>query len=215
MAKTAVAKVAQSAKADGALESCATELHLNLAPLGPSRRASEGFADPTAARTLPASVSIQEEAFAELLELVAEGWSLSKIAGLHGLRKPGALWPAIRHNPARYADYKAARAAYAENCAARADTTADLVLAGELRPDAAKVVIDQARWAASRADPHTWGEQQRVSIEGDIHVHQASDDDLRDQLAGIVSALAARPVVEVQDVSDAEIVDDAPVDSPS
>jgi hypothetical protein len=38
-------------------------------------------------------VSIQDEAFAELLELVAEGWSLSKIAGLHGLRKPGALWP--------------------------------------------------------------------------------------------------------------------------
>jgi len=211
MAKLAVLK-SEAAAAGRALGSGE---HLTLAPLGPLRRAQEGFADPAAARILPASVALTDEAFAELLELVAEGWSLGKIAALHGLRVPGALWPAINTNTSRRLAYRAARAAYGEACAARADTTADLVLAGELRPDAAKVVIDQARWAASRADPHTWGEQQRVSIEGDIHVHQASDDDLRDQLAGIVSALAARPVVDVVDVTDAEVVEDSPGNPPS
>jgi hypothetical protein len=150
-----------------------------------------------------------------MLELFGRGCTVQQVAAHYGLFQTRALWQYINVDPTRRAAYKAARADYGAAQAARADDTASLVLAGELRADAAKVVIDQARWAASRADPHTWGEQQRVSIEGEVHVHHSSDDDLRDQLAGIVSALAARPGSAVQDVQDAEIVDDAPVDSPS
>ena len=211
MAKTAVVK----ADADKAIEGCATQLHLTLAPLGIARREQLGLPDPGKARVAPTSISAEAEAWEEMLELFGRGCTVQQVAAYYGLFQSRALWQFINVDPTRRAAYKAARADFGAAQAARADDTASLVLAGELRADAAKVVIDQARWAAARADPLNWGEQQRVSIEADIKVHHSSDDDLRDQLAGIVSALAARPVVEVQDVSDAEIVDDVPVDSPS
>jgi len=211
VAKTAVVK----ADADGAIEGRATQLHLTLTPLGVVRREQLGLPEPGKARIAPTSISAEAEAWEEMLELFGRGCTVQQVAAYYGKFQSRALWQYINVDPTRRAAYKAARADYGAAQAARADDTASLVLAGELRPDAAKVVIDQARWAAARADPINWGEQQRVSIEADINVHHSSDDDLRDQLSSIVSALAARPVVDVTDVSDAEVVEDNPVNLPS
>ena len=191
------------------LESIENHLHLTLTPLGVARRGQLGLPEPGKSRVAPTSISAEPEAWEEMLELFGSGCTIQQVAAHYGLFQSRALWQYINNDATRRAAYKAARADYGAAQAARADETANQVAAGEMRPDAAKVVIDQARWSAARADPHTWGEQQRVSIEGDLHVHQANDADLRDQLSGIVSALAARTGTVVQDVSDAEVVDDA------
>lgn len=102
-----------------------------------------------------------------ILERLAQGQSVRAAAKAEGVAVSTAvqrLWSEKWHD-----HYARARELGAEVIAARVLDTAELVMAGRLKPEEARVAIDAFKWVAGKQMPKRYAEPagQRVAIQGE------------------------------------------------
>jgi hypothetical protein len=92
-----------------------------------------------------------------ILERVADGESLKAICEQEGMpnRETVRLW--LRDDPEFLAEYARAKEEQAETLVEQFADIEDRVLTGELKPDAAKVVLWSRQWRAEKLKPRVYG----------------------------------------------------------
>jgi hypothetical protein len=113
----------------------------------------------------------------EICELVAQCVPVARICAMEGMPNKATLYRWKRDN-AEFSDkYARAREDRAD---ARQDEMDDIVqrmLAGEIKPDAARVAIDAIKWQMGKEKPKIYGEKIQIDARHE-HVNGLSDAEL-------------------------------------
>lgn len=123
-----------------------------------------------ASRTLAKQIVRTPELRADLLERVAEGYSLGKIAKMHGI-EPVIFYRVVMQ--AMRDEVRAAREVYAEQLVEKNLELADEVQEGRVAGTDAKVAAGIRQWYAERAASEEWGQKSttNVNIKGVVGLH--------------------------------------------
>tara|TARA_R110000868_G_scaffold147948_1_gene369591 strand:+ start:208 stop:606 length:399 start_codon:yes stop_codon:yes gene_type:complete len=120
-----------------------------------------------------------------ILQQIAEGKSLREICAQDGFpdRQTVRNW---NLNDAEFSARCArAREEQADTLFDEQAHIEDQVLSGDLKPDAAKVVLSSRQWRMEKLKPKSYGQKLDVNHDGRIkHVHELSDGDLANIAAG-------------------------------
>ena len=131
-----------------------------------------------------------EEVVDAICSRIADGESLRRICEDDDMpgRRTVLDWLDNDANEQFRAKYARAREAQADGIF---DGMADIearVSGGDLRPDAARVVLESQRWRAEKLKPKVYGSKTSVEHSGSIHTEK-SDDQLDKEIAVIKAAL--------------------------
>lgn len=111
-----------------------------------------------------------QETRTTILEQIAEGKSLREVCrqdGMPGFRTVMEWLDAEEDFRTKYAR---AREAQADVLFDGMATIEDKVEAGELKPDAARVILDSRRWRAEKLKPKVYGSKADVNITGSLSI---------------------------------------------
>ncbi len=134
------------------------------------------------------------------LEEIASGRSLRSIAGDEGMPSAQRLHDWVTATPALAGRYAQARERRADNLADRVDEAIGKVAAGEMDPQAGRVVIDGLKWLAAKMDPKAYGD--RTTHDVNVNVHAAQVEALRSFGGPVLSAPDVIDVTPVEVVAD-------------
>ncbi len=124
----------------------------------------------------------------EILRRIADGESLRAICRDDEMPDRTTVENWLQSDAEFSAKYARAREAQADGIL---DGMADIearVSVGDLRPDAARVVLESQRWRAEKLKPKVYGSKTSVEHSGSIHTEK-SDDQLDKEIAVIKAAL--------------------------
>lgn len=124
----------------------------------------------------------------EILKRIAEGESLRAICRDDGMPDVATVTRWLDGEPDFASKYARAREAQADVIF---DGMADIesrVSMGDLRPDAARVVLESQRWRAEKLKPKVYGSKTSVEHSGSLHLTK-SDEELDREIAAKKAAL--------------------------
>jgi transposase len=101
-----------------------------------------------------------------LLDLIAEGWTLQRIADRVTEETGTKVTPyyVCKTLQSFGEEYTAAKKAQAEYHAARVSEISDKVEKGQIDPQSARVSSDNRKWLASKLDPSTYSDKAQIDI---------------------------------------------------
>lgn len=124
----------------------------------------------------------------EILHRIAEGESLRAICRDDGMPSLSTVHEWLEADAQFRSKYARAREDQADGIF---DGMADIearVSIGDLRPDAARVVLESQRWRAEKLKPKVYGSKTSVEHSGNIHINK-SDEELDREIAAKKAAL--------------------------
>lgn len=113
-----------------------------------------------------------------VFDLISNGESLNKIAQSLGMAESTLRYWA-NQTPERVARYARAREMRAHRFAERIHELAEATVAGDVRPEAARVAIDALKWQVSKMLPKVYGERQQIDVDATVRTaRQMTEDEL-------------------------------------
>lgn len=103
-----------------------------------------------------------------ILEQIAEGKSLREVCRQDGMPDKATVLRWMDEDGEFATKYARAREAQADVLFDGMATIEDKVEAGELRPDAARVILDSQRWRAEKLKPKAYGAKVDVNHRGNV-----------------------------------------------
>lgn len=97
-----------------------------------------------------------------ILEKLGEGATTAEIATACGVSRP--MLSKFLNLPEHRDKYTLARETRAANHAERIEELANMVEAGTMEPNTARVSIDARKWIAARMDPSRWADNKGVQV---------------------------------------------------
>jgi len=134
-----------------------------------------------------AAIMYPPETRDEILKRIADGESLRAICSDGGMPDRSTVENWLQDDADFSAKYARAREAQADGIF---DGMADIearVSVGDLRPDAARVVLESQRWRAEKLKPKVYGSKTSVEVSGSLHLK--SDEELDREIAAKKAAL--------------------------
>lgn len=123
------------------------------------------------------------EATDSICSLIMQGNSLRKACKGANLPAVSTFMKWTLEDGAIAEQYARAREARADSRADEIDEIVDLVKTGELKPDAARVMIDAHKWQAGKENSKRYGD--KIDVNGNFSV-TATDDQLNSRLAHLL-----------------------------
>ena len=115
--------------------------------------------------------------------LIASGLSVKKACDIEGMPNKDTIYSWLFEDAEFSDQYTRARERRADARAERIDEICERVDTGELKPDAARVIIDAEKWQAGKENAKRYGD--RLQLDGDMNV-KLSDNQLDAKIAQLV-----------------------------
>ncbi len=122
--------------------------------------------------------AVTPEIFDRICERLAEGESLRSICRDEGMPGMSTIFRFLRDeaNESARQQYARAREDQADTDADKISEHADMVAAGLIDPQAARVAIDAWKWSAGKRKPKVYGDKLDLNHGGGLTINLASDD---------------------------------------
>ncbi len=111
----------------------------------------------------------REELFSRILERIGNGESLRAICADKGMPDRITVQRWLGEDPELASRYARAREVQADTLFEGMADIEDKVLTGDLRPDAARVILDSQRWRAEKLKPKAYGAKVDVNHGGEVN----------------------------------------------
>lgn len=113
----------------------------------------------------------------EICALIANGSTMQKISKIEGMPEGETMRRWQKENPSFHAMYSLAREMRADARSDRIDDYAAMLMAGNLMPDVARVLIDTEKWQASKENFRRYGDKQAIE-QTNTHNHNVVISDM-------------------------------------
>lgn len=107
-----------------------------------------------------------------ILDRLAEGESLRSVCASEGMPGKQTVLDWLDADADFRAKYARAREAQADVLFEGMSDIEDKVMRGDLKPDAARVVLDSQRWRAEKLKPKAYGSKVDLSLSGEIGIRR-------------------------------------------
>lgn len=133
----------------------------------------------------------------EICDLVAQCVPVASICAMEGMPSKGTLYRWKRENQEFRDKYARAREERADARQDEMDEIVHKMLAGDIKPDAARVAIDAIKWQMGKEKPKIYGEKIQIDARHE-HVNGLSDAELERIASGRSAGAAEAPVDPTQ-----------------
>lgn len=123
-----------------------------------------------------------------LCRMIAAGLSVKKACAIDGMPGERTIFDWLYDDEEFSQQYARARERRADARAERIDDISEQVASGDLKPDAARVIIDAEKWQAGKENAKRYGD--RLNLDADINLN-ITDEQLDARLAHLLGKAGA------------------------